>query len=158
MVQKFSRRYEPSFPDECGGGACRSKEDIRRFEHYCHFPAFKRQFCGHTRFVEMLVRIGCSCTHECYKLLSRLSSTDDENSLAIIRAAIRGNRLYGFKDLIQVGSELGRMEDNPTKLRFVCGWLGYFRRYFRVAASLRNASDSDWRLDGFKVCTTYSSC
>jgi hypothetical protein len=53
--------------------------------------------------------------------LSRLSSTDNENNLTVIRVAIRGNRLYGFKDLIQMGSKLGRMEDNPMKLRLVCG-------------------------------------
>jgi hypothetical protein len=53
--------------------------------------------------------------------LSRLSSIDDENNLAVIRVTIRENRLYGFKDLIQVGSELGRMEDNPMKLRLICG-------------------------------------
>ena len=82
------------------------------------------------------MNIGGTYTHECYQLLSRFSSADDENSLAVIRVAIRGNRLYGFKNLIQVGSELGRMEDNPTKLRLVCGRLGYFRWYFRIAASL----------------------
>jgi len=47
-----------------------------------------------------------------------VSSTDNEKNLAIIPAA---SRLYGFKDLVEVGSKLGRMEDNPTKLRLVCG-------------------------------------
>jgi hypothetical protein len=53
--------------------------------------------------------------------LSRLSSTDDENNLAVILVVMRGNRLYGFKYLIQVRSELGRMKDNPMKMCLVCG-------------------------------------